>query len=55
MQDELEILKLVEDLKEQAKNVKVIFHAYINTTENISLLELKNIIIGSEMNKHIFY
>ena len=55
MQDELEILKLVEDLKEQAKNVKVILHTYNNTTENISLLDLKNIITGSEINKHKFF
>ena len=55
MKDELEILKLVEDLKDQAKNVKVILHTYNNTTENISLLDLKNIITGSEINKHIFY
>ena len=55
MQDELEILKLVEDLKEQAKNVNVILDTYDNTTKNISLLELKNIITGPEMNKHRFY
>jgi hypothetical protein len=55
MQDEVEILKLVGDLKELAKNVKVILHTYNDTTEEINLLDLKNIIIGNEMEKQKFY
>ena len=55
MQDELEILKLIGDLKELSKNVKVILHTSNDTTKEISLFDLKNIILGNEMEKQKFY
>ena len=53
--NESKIIELVEILKSQANNVKVILQKYNNTTEKITLLQLKDKITGSEIKKHKFY
>ena len=54
-QKELKLLKLIEEINEYADKVKIILHKRDNSTEEINLSQLKNIITGSEIKKQKFY
>ena len=55
IQIELEILKLLETLNGYGENIKIILNKRDNSSEEISLSQLKNIIGGSEIKKQNFY
>ena len=54
-QIELDLLKIVEAIHGYDEKVKIIFHKRDNSTEAITLSQLKEIIGGSEIKKQKFY
>ena len=54
-QIELELSILIEEIIVYEKNIKIILSKRDNSTEEITLSQLKNIITGSEIKKQIFY
>jgi hypothetical protein len=54
-QIELELLKIIEAIYGYDEKIKIIFHKRDNSTEVITLSQLKDIIRGSEIKKQKFY